>query len=254
MQKAEKLTGLVLSGGGARGFAHLGILQALNEYHIKIDRISGVSAGAIAAAFYSAGYTPLQILDLLTETSYIKFFKLSFPNQGFLKNTTLFKLLKKMLPEELEQLNIPVTIALTNLNTGKIEYHNEGPLARIVLASTSIPVVFHPVVYNKYLYADGGIMNNFPIEPLLNTCNNIIGSHVNPISNTKDLGSLIKITERSIDLAVSRGVFEKSKLCDLFIEPAKIAGYKIFDFKKSEKLFDLGYEAASKLLETNNIQ
>lgn len=241
--------GLVLSGGGARGFAHLGVLQALEENNIRIDRISGVSAGAIAAAFYASGFHPVEIMNLLMEKNFLRYFKLSLPDKGLVKNYTLFRLMRRMLPEKIEDLNIPVTITVTNLNQGKAEYLSQGPLARIVLASTSIPVIFHPVFYRNINYADGGIMNNLPIEPLKDSCNFIIASHVNPICETDRLGSIFKIMERCFQLAINESTIQKSRLCQIMIEPSQLSEYKIFDFKKAAEIFDIGYAEANRVIQ-----
>lgn len=239
-------TGLVLSGGGARGFAHLGVLQALEENQIRIDCISGVSAGAIAAVFYASGFQPVEIMKLLLEKIFIQYFKLSLPDKGLVKNYTLFRMMKQLLPESIEELKIPVTIAVTNLNKGQIEYINKGPLARFVLASTSIPVIFHPVIHKNTHYADGGIINNLPVEPLTKTCKFIIASHVNPIIETNNLGSIFKIVERCFHLAINENTIHKSRICNVIIEPQKLSKYKIFDFKKGPEIFEIGYEETNK--------
>jgi NTE family protein len=245
----KKKTGLVLSGGGARGYAHLGVLQALDEYGIKIDMISGVSAGAIVGSLYAAGYKPLEILDILPDKDYKKFIKLAIPKIGFARHTDLYKLMKDKLPEKFEDLKIPTVITVTNLNAGKAEYFSEGPLARIVFASTSIPIVFHPVQLQDVNYVDGGVINNLPIEPLLGKCEFLIASHVNPIVQVKELGNMLKIFERCYHLAIDESTRLKTKNCQLLIEPKKLAKYKIFDFKKAYEIYEIGYEAALKALE-----
>jgi NTE family protein len=245
-------TGLILSGGGARGFAHLGVLQAIDEKGIRISKLSGVSSGAIAASFYASGYKPFQILEILTDKNFLRYFQISFPSKGLVKNFALFRLMRRMLPENIEDLNIPTCITVTNLTKGKAEYFEKGPLSRIVLASTSIPVLFHPVIYKNMLYADGGIMDNLPIEPLIHDCRFIIASHVNPVKEANHLNSIIKIIERCLILAINENTTKKSQLCNIMIEPQEAADFKIFDFKKATRLFDIGYKAATKIL--SNLQ
>lgn len=247
-KKKMYTTGLVLSGGGARGFAHLGVLQALNEKDIPIDIISGVSAGAIAASFYAAGYSPLQILDFFLEKSYLKYFKLTMPGIGLVKNIALYKLLRDKLPETIEDLTTPTVITITDLNKGEVNYVTSGPLARTVLASTSIPVIFQPVVYKNTYYVDGGLMNNLPVEPLHGKCTQIIACHVNPTQEVQRLGSIFKIAERCFQLAIKEQTEKKIQLCTVFIEPKKLSDIKIFDFKKAPEIFDIGYKSAMEAL------
>jgi len=241
-------TGFVLSGGGARGFAHLGVLQALDEMKIRIDYLSGVSAGAIAAVFYASGYSPLQILDIFLEKNYLKYFKISVPNKGFVKNIALYKLLIEKLPSNIEDLQIPTTITVSNLNTGKAEYHTSGPLARMVLASTSIPIIFQPVLMKNVSYVDGGLINNLPIEPILKKCKTIIASHVNPLVEIPAPDSIFKVMERCFHLAINDNTMQKKKKCTVYIEPERLHKFKIFDFNKAPQLFDIGYEAAVQAL------
>jgi NTE family protein len=241
-------TGLVLSGGGARGFAHLGVIQALIESGISIDRISGVSAGAIAAAFYASGFSPIEIMGFLNEKSYLKYFRLAVPNKGFVKNTALYKLMLEVLPANIEDLEIPTSITVTELNAGKCLHLESGPLARAVLASTSIPVIFQPVVWKKKSYVDGGVMNNLPVDALEGKCDHIIASHVNPFVEIENPGSIFKILERTFHLAIKENTENKVQKCNLFIEPPQLVKFKIFDFTKAPQLFDIGYEETMKLI------
>ncbi len=245
---SEGTTGLVLSGGGARGFAHLGVIQALTECGIHIHRISGVSAGAIAAAFFAAGYSPIDIMGFLNEKDYLKYFRLTIPNRGLVKNTALYKLMLEVLPPNIDDLKIPTSITVTELNSGTCIHLDSGPLARAVLASTSIPVIFQPVVWKKKSYVDGGVMNNLPIEAIEGKCDHIIASHVNPFMEIENPGSIFKILERTFHLAIKENTDSKIKKCTLFIEPQKLLKYKIFDFTKAPKLFDIGYEETMKHL------
>jgi NTE family protein len=245
--------GLALSGGGARGFAHLGVLQALCEKNIHISMLSGVSAGAIACAYFAAGYQPIEIMELLTKKNYLRFFQPTIPKQGFVKNIALYKLMKDMLPQRIEDLKTPTCITVTNLNSGKLEYLTTGPLARMVLASTSIPIIFQPVVYDNSHYVDGGVMNNMPIEPLLNKCNYVIACNVNPVYPDKNMNSIFKIMERTLNLAMKKDNELKAKQCDIYIEPEKLSKYKLFDFKKARQLFEIGYETTTNLFKNFNI-
>lgn len=244
----QRPVGICLSGGGARGFAHLGVLQALMELKIPIDYLSGVSAGAIAAVFFAAGYTPTEILDFFIHHKITRFFRLTVPHLGFMKNTMLYKLLKEKLPENLQDLKIPTFVAVTELNSGECFYMNKGHLARLVLASSTIPILFKPVLINNKLYVDGGVMNNLPIEPLLPVCNTIIASHVNPFIYEDNVNSIMKMLERILQLSMRDKIEEKKNHCHYFIEPPSLGNYKLFDMKKGYEMMMIGYNYTIRII------
>ena len=181
-------TGLVLSGGGTRGFAHLGVIAALLEKGIKPDVISGTSAGAIAGAFIASGKTPKEIRDLLKKGSFFKYTKLQIPKDGLMKLDGLKELFQKEIKaKKLEDLDIPLYVTVSNLNTGDVEYHNTGTLDEMVLASASIPILFSPVNIDGNRYVDGGLLDNIPIEPIKSDCEQIIVSNISPIKPKQNL-------------------------------------------------------------------
>jgi len=152
-EKPVKSVSLVLSGGGARGAIHLGVLKAFDDHNIKIDGISGTSIGAIIGALYC---------------------------EGLLKMDKLIKLLSEWIPEnDFKALKIPYYSCVSNFDSGNYEILSEGDLYKSIVASASIPVVFEPVTINDNLYIDGGLYNNLPVEPLLKNSKCIIGVHVN---------------------------------------------------------------------------
>ena len=168
---AEYKTGIILSGGGARGFSHLGVLQALNEAGVYPDILSAASAGAIVGVFYSDGYKPLEILKLLAGNKRLDYFGFVVPKDGLMEMTGLRKILNRYLnARKFEDLKVPLIITATDLNHGKPTYFSNGELLNVIVASASIPVLFKPVIINNIEYLDGGIMDNFPVRPLLNKC------------------------------------------------------------------------------------
>src|SRR5665811_384027 len=175
-------TGLVLSGGGTRGFAHLGVIAALVEKGIKPDIISGTSAGAITGAFIAAGKTPEEILKIFKKGSFFKYTKLHIPTDGLLKLDGLKEVIQKEIASKnIEDLKVPFFVAVSNLNKGIVEYKNKGLLGETVLASSSIPILFSPVILNGDSYVDGGLMDNIPISPIKTKCEQIIVSNIRPI-------------------------------------------------------------------------
>lgn len=246
--------GLVLSGGGARGFAHLGVLQALNEGGIYPDVISGTSAGAIAGVLYADGYTPKEILKIMNTNSRLYFVRPTVPREGLLRISGMIRILKENLRAKIfEELKTPLFVTATDLNNGKAVYFSEGELLCPVIASASIPVLFKPLLINNISYVDGGVLDNLPIAPIENKCRYIIGSYINPISREDNFTNLINIAERTFLLSVSRGIQEKAKKFDLYISPPELRNYKILNIEKAEEVFLVGYKATMKKLKDHNI-
>src|SRR6187402_977423 len=132
--------GLVLSGGGARGISHLGVIKALEEFNVKVDFISGTSAGSITGCLYSYGYKPDEIVKMISTTRFAKSIKLAWAWTGLLSLDGLKELFIKFIPENsFEALKIPVTIAATEIKKGKIEYFTTGELIPAILASSCVP-------------------------------------------------------------------------------------------------------------------
>jgi len=233
---------VTLSGGGARGIAHLGVLKALNEGGIYPDIISGSSAGSIVGALYCAGYSPEDSLKIVQETSALSVFRPSFSWKGFLKIDKLGSILKKHLPEKFEDLNLPLIVAASDINAGKTVYFDSGPLIRTILASSTIPVLFKPMEIEGKNYVDGGILNNLPAEALVNKADTIIGVSCNPYGLVEKLDNAKLLMERSALLAINGNTMKSRGLCDQFIEPPALAQFSGFDLSKSKEIFDVGYK------------
>ena len=246
--------GLVLSGGGARGFAHLGVIQALNDAGIFPDVISGTSAGAIIGVLYADGHTPEEILNLMNVGSRLDFMRPALPREGLLQINGIIKILKTSLhSKQFKELKIPLFVAATDLNNGKAVYFSEGDLFDPVVASASIPVLFQPVKIDDISYVDGGVLDNLPLKPIENRCRILIGSFVNPIGYMKKISGLINIAERTFMLSMSKEISEKAKKFDLFIAPQELRNFKILDPEKAHELFDIGYIATNEKLKEIDI-
>jgi NTE family protein len=246
---AKYKTGIVLSGGGSRGFSHLGVLQALNEADIYPAVISGTSAGAIAGAFYADGYKPLEILKILAGSKRSDYLSFVVPKDSLMEMTGLFRILDKYLTaKKFEDLKIPLIVAATDLNNGRTTYFSNGELINVIIASSSIPVLFKPIIINNIEYLDGGIMDNFPVSPLIKKCEFIIGSHANPIGYTEKLSSMLAIAERSFYLSVASDIINKINKLDLFIDPVDLKDFNILDPSKGNEIFTIGYEETKKKL------
>jgi NTE family protein len=246
--------GLVLSGGGARGFAHLGVIEALNEAGIFPDVISGTSAGAIIGVLYADGHSPQEILKLMNVGSRLDFMRPAMPREGLLQINGIIKLLKTSLRcKEFKDLKIPLFVAATDLNNGKAVYFSEGDLCDPVIASASIPVLFQPVKIDDISYVDGGVLDNLPLRPIENKCRVLIGSFVNPVGYIEKISGLINIAERTFMLSMSKEIFEKAKKFDIFIAPLELRNFKILDPEKAHELFEIGYVATKEKLKEIDI-
>ncbi|WP_319482288.1 patatin-like phospholipase family protein [uncultured Draconibacterium sp.] len=241
--------GLVLSGGGTRGFAHLGVIAALQKLGIQPDVISGVSAGAIVGAFIAAGKSPEEVRDNFKRGWFFQYTKIHFPVNGLLKLDGVKEIIEKEIEaENIEDLNIPFFICVSNLNMGTVEYKSKGNLSDAVLASASIPIIFAPVELGKYLYVDGGLMDNIPVAPIRKDCQQVIASNISPINPKANMKNLIQIATRTVYMSVNQKLDEIKKQVDFYIEPRGIDEYDVFQRKHADELFDLGYKKTLEVL------
>lgn len=237
--------GLVLSGGGARGIAHLGILKALEEIGVKPSIISGTSAGAIAAAFYAKGFSAEEILEIIKKGNFFNFSSILFKKQGIFSMKNFEKIYAKYFPNNsFDELSIPIIISATDLLNGESVYFSSGNLSQCLLASSCIPVIFQPVNFNNTYYVDGAVLDNFPIEPLLSQCEKIIGVSVNSIKKESKEIHMRNIIDRTVHLSLSKHLNEKAKSCDVFIEPPDMSQFHILDLNKTDEIFNYGYNYA----------
>ncbi len=248
-------TGLALGGGGARGFIHLGVIKALYEEGIYFDEIAGTSAGAIAGVLIASGKSPIEAHEILKKRDFFGYSKFHIPKIGLFSLDGLTKLIDHEIePKTFEELETPFYASATNLNSGKIEYLNQGSLSKAVTASSSIPFLFKPIHIGGSKYSDGGIIDNLPITPLQKHCNRIIAINISPIEEKENLNSLFKIATRTFELCVNARAVEMRHKCSLFIEPADIGTYDLFDIKKADELFNKGYEYTKRLLVEKHVE
>ena len=235
--------GIVLSGGGARGIAHIGVLKALDEMGIKFSIASGTSAGSIVASLYSYGYKPDEIFDIIKNLSIFKSVSPAWTWAGLLKMDGLEALLRKHIPENnFNALKIPLTIAATEIRKGHIHYFTEGELIPAVVSSCSIPAVFNPISFNGGLYVDGGLLDNLPVLPIRDKCDFIVASHCNHISSEFDARNFKMMIERSLLMAISSNTMVSRQMCDVVIEPSRMDRFSSFDIGKANEIFDYGYQ------------
>lgn len=234
---------LSLSGGGARGIFHAGFLQALNEANLKPEAIAGASMGAIVGAFYAAGVSPREMLKAI-KTPDLMHFRSWIGLKGGIGSMAVMREQLFALTgfDNFDQLKIPLTISVSNLNTGKNELISSGNLLDAVAASASIPIVFVPVKIGKYYYLDGGLTLNLPVKCLEKAGRPIIGLDCNYLDeNDVEYSSLMPVIERTLRIAANHAMQDEIKACSLYISSKKMTDFQTFDFEKANEIFDIGY-------------
>ena len=246
MNKPIKI-GLCLSGGGAKGIAHIGVIKALQEAGIYPDMVAGTSAGSVVGALYAAGKSPEEMLDFVRDGSLFKIYKVVLPSDGLTKLTYLREKLEQIIEHDsFEELERPLFVAITNLINGSYEIRSKGPLFDVIVASSSIPLVFSPVAIDGHLYVDGGVLANFPVQPLVKRADVIIGVNLMPQEpiTEKAVQNIIGIATRVFALSVWANTKPQLERCDVVISPANLEQYNVFQFNRYKELMEIGYTAA----------
>lgn len=242
--------GVALSGGGARGFAHVGALKALEEAGMKPDVIAGVSAGAVAAVMYAAGVPLDEMLSLFTSTKFT-----DFARPSLMHGDGMFSLMRfKQFIEEatgidrLENLRIPTYVGVTDLDHGEPAEFHEGPLGERVVASCSIPIVFSPVEIDGIHYVDGGVLRNLPAWIIREKCETLIGINVSPLRTFEYKKSFLDIGMRTYNLMAKANQQQDMDICDHVIITPELIHYQVFNLKDIHKAYLSGYAAAHRAI------
>ncbi len=244
MEKKLRI-GIALSGGGARGVAHLGVFQALAEEGIQPSFISGTSAGAIAGVLLGAGWAPSQMLEFVKQTSLLKMIRPHLPYSGLISLTYLKERLLEVVPEDrFEALRIPLIVATSNLNSGRCDFFQSGTLSKPVMASSAIPMLFKPVKIEDHLYVDGGVINNLPVDALQGKADFVLAINVMPdvILPQQDLTNVFQVGTRTFELSVIASSRPSMAQADFVIEPAGLRNYNMFSLNRYREIHQLGYE------------
>ena len=246
----DSSVGVAFSGGGVKGFAHIGILMAFERFGLKPDIMSGVSAGSIAAVLYASGLGPKDIIKCFTDSSKLgDFTEFALPKESFMKLDKFGKLLDSWLPVKyLEDLKIPTVVCATDLDQGKSVGWSKGEIVPRVMASCSIPVIFKPIRIGNSRYVDGGVLRNLPAWAIRSYCKTLYGCNCSPARKLKDpKANITDIAYRTFHLMMKSNIPQDLKLCDHIIEVPNMTG--TFDMSYLLKGVNAGYEAASKTLE-----
>ena len=272
--------GVVLSGGGAKGVAHVGVLRMIEDAGVRIDFIGGTSMGAIVAALYSVGYSVddldsiIKVLDMSKmvegeiprenityfEKTYdgntfvsvpVKNWKIGLP-QGLSNGQAVIDAFTELTREypgyqDFNKLPVPLVIMATDIETGEsIEFH-EGNIPLVMRASSSFPSLFSPIEIDGRLLVDGGVMNNFPVQEVKNMgADIIIGVSVEDgLYKKEDLTSMMSIIEQITSFKMVEKSEKQKKLVDIYIKP-NIKEYSVMSFDKAPELLKLGEEEGFK--------
>jgi len=248
----EYKIGLVLSGGGARGYAHLGALKALTERGIFPDIIAGTSVGSLIGVLYADGYSPDEMLSFARSLKLRELVEGTIPRDGIFKPTGIGAILRKYLrAKTFEELRIPVKVVASDIECGEVVVFDEGKIIAPVVASCSVPVVFTPVEIDGHHYVDGGLLKNFPVFTIRDVCDKVIGIDISPVIAVKYDRSMKYIVERVMNYMVGTNTVEERAACDYLIESGEVSNYSLFDFRHIDKIYEEGYHAAVQYLDAN---
>lgn len=241
--------GVALSGGGARGFAHLGALKAMQEIGLQIDVLSGVSAGSVAAVLFSSGVSVEKAVNEFNRRKFRDFttFNIHFNRKsGLLSLNPFEEFISEMTQpyRNLEDLPIPTYIGVTDFDSGTPAEFHTGEIAPRVVASCSIPIVFPPKSINGVRYVDGGVVRNLPAWTIRDKCKYLIGINCSPIISSlpvESTGSLLHIAIRTFSLMSRSNQKRDIEMCDFAVEFPEISNYKVFNLKQINDVFLRGY-------------
>ena len=247
----ESKLGLVLAGGGAKGIAHLGVMKAMREYGVEADIVSGTSAGALAAAFYAAGYEPEEVLEIFMDPNIFKFKGFSWTRPGLLEPEKYLSFIDKYFGNSsFEDLDKKLSIVSTDLIRGNIRVFNSGSMIKPLYASCAFPFIFTPVAIDDSLYSDGGIINNFPVEQVSGRQRQVLGVYVSPLRTIKKdhLKRTHNVLDRVYRISNRYSSMEKISDCTWVINPPELENYGTFTLSKIEEIFEIGYSHGIKVM------
>ncbi len=250
--KSDPIIGLVLSGGGFRGVGHVALLSVLEDLGIRPSVISGVSIGAIIGALYAKGDSPAQILDTLKDTKIFRPSSISVFKPGFLDSRTNLKYFQSHFPDnDFGTLQKQLYVTTTNLQESRHEVFSKGPLIEPLMASSALPPLFSPVTINGQYHTDGCIMNSFPVEPLLDRCDIIIGSSVNetrPISR-QSIRTSFGLSIRTARLRMLADAKIKYPLCDYIFAPSGMSSFNALNRRAIDRIYRFSHQHVQRDIE-----
>jgi NTE family protein len=252
----EMKIGLVLSGGGMRGVAHVGAIKALEEHNICPTHIAGTSSGAVVGALYAHGYSCDEMLQFFKTIQLLDYKKYALNKPGFIDAGKYYQFFKKKFPDDsFSVLKKKLFITTTNITDGVLQIFSEGELIKPILASSAFPGLFSPVKIKDKFYIDGGVLNNFPIELIQKNCDALIGVYLNLLESVanSDLKHFYNVIERAINIRIAKSDEEKFVDFDVVIAPKNLAHYGLFDKKNIDAIYKIGYDTMNRALISNTL-
>jgi NTE family protein len=242
---------LVLGGGAARGFAHVGVIRALERQKIPIDLIVGTNTGSLFGAIYAdrKSASELERTALVLEERDIFDYNFINPTQGFVRGDRLEEFVAKNLSiDDIERLKIPFAAVATDLQKGEVVALQSGSVARAVRASNAIPGIFSPVAYQGKLLADGGVLDNVPVDVARKMgADIVIAVDLGDGMQEAQVNNIFDAIVQSLYLAARQNSEAKLKQADVVIRP-KLANAGLMDFSRKKELLALGVQAAEQAL------
>lgn len=245
----RKKVGLALSGGAARGFAHLGVLKVFREHNIPIDFIAGTSAGSFAGGAYASGMSIENIIELGKEISWYRMSKLSFSAKGLISNKPIADMIHNKFPhDKFEDLMIPYAAVATNLETGKeAVFKDKGDIGFAICASCAIPGIFAPLIdADGNQFIDGGVVANVPTKAVREMGADIVIA-VDVLSSGSTYwgtpSTIVGIVFQSTMLLIRSASKAHHYRSDLVITP-QIAHLRPDEIGKMDEFIELGEQAA----------
>lgn len=247
--------GLCLGGGGALGFAHIGVLHALAERGVEATHISGASMGAFIGALHAAGYKWEEILLFFAKykmDSIFNIVKIKMGTTSLASPERIHEMLHDLIPHDsFDKLPKKFYLSVVEVKTAQWEIISEGSnLVDYISASMAVPFVFQPEHIGEKVYIDGGFMNNLPIEPLVGVCDSIIAVDVQTAVNKELELTRKNFAVRCYNIMQKEMQHERIKMANHYITMPELEYYSPTDFKKYKKIEEIGYRATLKYFDT----
>ena len=239
--------GLALGSGGARGFAHLGVIKVLAENNIPIDYIAGSSMGSLVGCFYASGLDLGRLYKISTAFKRKYYLDFTVPKMGFIAGKRIKDLIRFFTKgKRLEELNIPVSVVATDLMKGEKVIFTEGPIDEAVRASISIPGIFVPEKKNGKLLVDGGVIDRVPVSVVKEMgADLVIAVDVSRVKTDAEITNIYDVIMQSLDIMQMELVENREVASDIMIRP-QVEKYSARAFTNLEEIILMGEEEARK--------
>lgn len=241
--------GLALGSGGARGFAHLGVIKVLKDEGIPIDFMAGSSMGALVACLYGAGLDINRLYKLSTSFKRKYFLDFTVPKMGFITGKRVKELIRLFTHgKNLEELIIPVEVVATDLLTGEKVIFREGSIADAVRASISIPGIFIPEKVEGRLLVDGGVVDRVPVSVVEKMgADIVIAVDVAHVKTNSEITSIYDVIMQSLDILQMELVANREIASDIMIRP-RVEMYSSRAFTHIDEIISIGEEETRRQL------